>query len=293
MSILPQNQADQREFWNGPIGETWVREQRRLDRAFAPFTQALVGAVAARPGQAILDIGCGCGELALELAAAVGPGGRVTAVDLSRPMLVEASAREARLRAEGAALAPITWAEADASALSFDARFDHVVSRFGVMFFDDPVAAFRHLRGALAPEGRLAALCWQDVSQNGWTALPMAAIVARFGPLEPTPPFAPGPFAFADAERTCAILRQAGFGEATAEPVVGTTTTGIAGPDISALDDAVVYSTAIGLVPRYVRDFPERRAAVHEAVREALAPYAAGERVELPAACWIYRASAA
>ena len=135
--------ADQIEYWNGEVGRRWVRRRATLDRAFAPLTAALLERAAPRPGERVLDVGCGCGTTALALAERVGAGGHVLAVDVSRPMLDHARARAA---ADGGTRAPVEWLEADAAARGFGPPVDLLVSRFGVMFFDDPAAAFANLR---------------------------------------------------------------------------------------------------------------------------------------------------
>lgn len=276
------------EYWNGPSGDRWVREQARIDRAFTPLTAALAEAIAARPGESVLDVGCGCGELSLLLAGAVGRTGRVVGVDISEPMLGLAARRSETLRQVEPEAAPVAWRLADAASATFEAPFDAVVSRFGVMFFSDPVAAFSNLRSALAPGGRLAMLCWQDAVLNRWAALPLQAVTARYGEPDPAPPDAPGPFAFADRERVVGILRAAGFADAAAEPIAVPMQVGVAGPGVAALDDAVSYATGIGPVSRYLRDRPGIEEGAAEAIRAALAPHDDGETVTLPAACWLY-----
>lgn len=279
------------EYWNGPSGDRWVREQARIDRAFTPLTAALVKGIAARPGEAVLDVGCGCGELSLLLAGAVGRTGRVVGVDVSEPMLSLAGRRGEELRQVEPESGPVAWRRADAAAATFEAPFDAVVSRFGVMFFSDPVAAFSNLRAALAPGGRLAMLCWQEAAPNRWAALPLEAVTARYGEPDPTPPHAPGPFAFADRERVVGILRAAGFADAAAEPIAVPMQVGVAGHGVTALDDAVSYAMGIGPVSRYIRDRPGIEEGAAEAIRAALAPHDDGETVTLAAACWLYTGS--
>ena len=176
----------------------------------------------------MLDVGCGTGETLLRLARAVGPAGRVTGVDISKPMLAVAARRAAGLPA-------VETAQADAASHPFPpGGIDLLFSRFGVMFFDDPAAAFRNLRGALAPSGRLAFVCWQPLAANAWFQVPLE--VAR--PLVPqgaeADPEAPGPFAFARPERVRDILAAAGFGAVHIQPLAVSLAVGPPGPEAVA-----------------------------------------------------------
>ena len=151
--------SDQSRSWNGPTGEHWAAEAERYDAMLAPFVGPIVAAAAPQPGEAVLDVGCGNGALALAFAEQVAPGGRVTGVDLSEPMLAEA-----RRRADAAGRGDVTFVRADAQTAALPGPFDVVVSRFGVMFFDDPTAAFTNLAASLRPGGRIVFVCWQDLS---------------------------------------------------------------------------------------------------------------------------------
>src|ERR1700722_16858165 len=187
--------AAQIAYWNETAGPSWVAMQDDLDRELRELGLAAMAALAPRAEERLIDIGCGCGATTLELARRVGPGGGVLGVDISAPMLGVARERAA---AEGLA---------QAGFLPVDGAF----SRFGVMFFEDPVAAFANIRAAVSPRGRLAFVCWRALAENPWMTVPMAAIL----PLLPAPPpaqtpGAPGPFAFADRDRLFAILRDAG-----------------------------------------------------------------------------------
>ncbi len=292
MSAAASDNADQVEYWNGDVGRKWVRNQDRLDRAFRPLTAALVECAAPRRGERAIDVGCGCGELSLALADHLGAGGRVVAVDVSRPMLDHAELRGRAQAAEGQAA--IEWQEADAASWPFpEAGFDLLVSRFGVMFFGDPAAAFRNLRRALRPGGRLAMLCWRPLQDNPWVAIPRAAMLQVLPAPDPVPPHAPGPFAFADAARVGAILAQAGFAEiasVTADaPLEVATLQG--STDDAALDAAVQFAVEVGPASALLRDIDEAtRKRAMRAVREALRDRARQNRPLLDAACWLYTA---
>jgi SAM-dependent methyltransferase len=275
---------EQVRYWNEVAGPRWVRFQERLDRELAQLGRLAVERAGVAAGEAVLDVGCGCGGTALELAQRVGAGGRVLGVDLSRPML-----ERARERARAAGAANVAFFEADAQDARFEpAGFDVVFSRFGVMFFADPPAAFANLRRALRPGGRLSFVCWQRLPDNPWMLVPLGALAKHLPLPPPPPPGAPGPFAFADAERVRGILAAAGFAEIACDDVRQPLALG--GGD---LDDAVDFALELGPASAALREAgagPELRARVAESVREALAPYAAGGGLSLPSAAWRFGA---
>lgn len=263
--------------WNGAQGDTWVAMQERIDNQLLSLGRAAQRALAPRPGERILDIGCGAGQSTLDLADSVGPGGQVLGVDVSEPLLAIA-----RRRAAAAGIAGARFVAADAQIHAFEPDHHGVYSRFGVMFFADPVAAFANLARALGPAGRLAFVCWRRPDENPIMMAPLAAAVAAgLQPPEPSPPGAPGPFAFADGQRVTRILAAAGFTDITLaahDELIG-------GND---LDASLELAFHVGPLGRLVRDKPQQRAAVTEAVRAALARYVvAGGVVMMPSATWI------
>jgi ubiquinone/menaquinone biosynthesis C-methylase UbiE len=267
------------EFWNDRGGSQWVAERDRYDRMLEPCGARLLAAAALQPGERVLDVGCGNGAATLEAADRVGPTGRTVGVDVSAPML--AIARE---RAAAASVAA-TFVEADAQVASLDGPFDAAVSRFGVMFFDDPVAAFSNLAAALAPGGRLAFTCWKDLFSNQWIAVPAAAVIAHVGIPELPKEGEPGPFAFADPTRVEKILSDAGF-----ESVVFD----------DAADQLVLGSDVDDVIDFFVRDElgrrvfegkePDQVAAAVAAARAALEPFATSGGVALEGAYWVVSA---
>src|SRR2546430_2677969 len=204
MSIANTAQA---EHWNtGPAVAHWVTNQARYDRMHAPFTARILEAAALRPGANVLDVGCGCGGTTLAAARLVAPG-RVLGLDLSGPMLARA-----RSDAEAAGLAHAGVQQGDAQVFPLGpASFDTVISRFGVMFFADPVAAFANIRSATRPGGRLVFACWQPLAANQWLLVPGAALAEHLPPPAPVPADGPGMFAFADPDRLRPILAAAGW----------------------------------------------------------------------------------
>lgn len=190
-------------YWDADAGPRWVRSQELMDAVLAPYGEVLLASLGELAGRRVVDVGCGCGALSLELARR---GARVTGVDVSRPMLARARERAA---AEGLS---IPFVRADAETHALDEPVDLVVSRFGVMFFADPARAFQNLAGWLAPGGEVGFLTWQEPRSNPWMA-DVQAVVGPWIDAPPPDPTEPGPFSLADAGRTRALLEGAGLSE--------------------------------------------------------------------------------
>jgi SAM-dependent methyltransferase len=278
MADPKQIDADQLAFWSGPGGHTWVERQEHTDITLAGVTEALLAFAAPRTGEQVLDVGCGCGANTLEFARALGPAGRVVAVDISAPMLAEG-----RARAEAAGIANVDWQQADPTTAALDG-YDLLTSAFGVMFFGDPVGAFAHMRRAANPGARMAFVCWRSLAENPWMEVPMTA-VSRHLPPRPKPiPNAPGMFAFADPHRIFEVLTAAGW----APPRLDKLDLDL---DIAAgrgLEEAVVQSTQIGAINSWLRNQPaDVVSAATASLRNALAAHLDGASVRLPGAMWL------
>ena len=247
----------------------------------ADIAAAAYAFAAARPGEHVLDVGCGCGTTTLDHAKAVGPSGAVAGIDISHPML-----EVARRRAAEAGVA-IDFREADASDAAFKPEFDLVFSRFGVMFFADPVAAFANIRKALKPGGRLRFVCWRAPAENLWATAPFLAAKDLLPPQEATDPHAPGPFAFADGERLKDILGKAGFSDSR----LGKLETHMhMGADV---DEAVDQAFKLGPLARALAEADDTlKDEVRARIREALAKFQTPRGIALPAACWLVAAGA-
>jgi SAM-dependent methyltransferase len=267
---------DQRAFWNEAAAR-WVTHQDHIDQLLAPLTERLFAFAAPRAGERVLDVGCGTGTVTLQLASRVGPEGAVLGIDIAAPMI--AAARE---RAAGTA---VRFVEADAATHPFASEHDLVFSRFGVMFFPDPVAAFANLRRAFAPGGRLAMMCWRGLEANPWATVPMVAARPLLPPQEPFDPLAPGPFAFGDGERVRTILVAAGYRDVE---VVAADDRMVLGASAAAAADTAL---AVGPLARIAEQLePPARAAIHARVADALGAHLAGAQIALPAAVWLVRA---
>jgi SAM-dependent methyltransferase len=273
--------ADQIEYWSGATGEKWAAGQEKLDEMLAPYGHAVMEAVGVGLGEHVIDVGCGCGATSLALGERVSLLGSVLGVDVSGPML-----RRAGERAGQTGAANLRFAMADASTYPFEpAAADLVFSRFGVMFFRNPVEAFTNLRKALRPEGRLGFVCWRSLDRNSWVSVPRAAALKHLPPPEPAAPDEPGPFAFADADRVTAILRDAGFHGIVMEPH------DIKVRNRGSLDDVVEFVTEMGPTSRLLADAEgEARAAAIAEIRDALRSHHDGEALHLDAATWIVTA---
>jgi SAM-dependent methyltransferase len=227
-----------------------------------------------QPGHSVLDVGCGCGATALALAERVGPEGRVVGVDVSQQMLARARQRIAGQRIE--------LLLGDAAQLPLP-EVDRLFSRFGVMVFDEPTAAFAHLRSALCRGGRISFVCWRSPADNEWVRVPMEAVSRMLGPPEPADPTAPGPFAFADRDRVARILAEAGFRDVAIETLdrpVQWTTTG----EEAELRHKIVR---IGPAARRLLDVePELRERAVDAIVQALRPRIGPDGWRASAAAW-------
>jgi SAM-dependent methyltransferase len=278
-----QRNADQIAYWNGPSGQRWSDRQPSQDILLKPASDLLLDRAAAKAGEWVIDIGCGCGATTIAFAQQVGPAGHVLGIDISAPML----ARAHELAKAGAG---IEFALADATVYPFEpARFDLLVSRFGVMFFAEPALSFSHLRRALQPSGRLCFVCWREPRFNPWLMLPLQAAYQHVPKLPPSAPEDPGPFAFASEARVTEILSRAGFAAINLEPCDFLLDVAIG----AGLDAAVQSALAMGPASRALEGQPaELRSAATTAIREALAPFAAADTVPLGASVWIVTARA-
>lgn len=269
----------QREYWNTKGGERWITAEALFDAFVRPFGNAALERLAAKDGEHILDIGCGCGDTLAALSRAVGPSGSVTGIDISAPMIERAKQRVPQARALAG----------DAATQTFDRHFDALFSRFGVMFFAEPLVAFRHLRGLLTPEGRFSFVCWRTLAQNPWASVPGEAVLSVLPHAEGWPSGeGPGPFSLADEGALVELLADAGFSSSKLLPFetdVVLSTTG--------LDDAVHFALTTGTAARLLVNASDaEKALASQAIQDKLRAYLVGDRVALPAATWLVLAQA-
>ena len=263
------------DYWNGRAGEKWAAMQVALDAMLTPVTAALKERVGAVTGKRVLDIGCGAGETC---TIWLDGGAQVTGLDVSAPMLAVAKARTGG-RAE--------LIRADASVWRADAPFDLAVSRFGVMFFDAPEAAFASIAANVRPGGRLVFVCWRASAENEWVTVPMDAIRALLPEVPPPAPDAPGPFALADRDRLGGMLARAGFSSVAIEPL----DLAVCLAQEGGVDAAVQLVKQLGPAGRALAEAGEEVAAAATApLAEALAPHDKDGRVTLGGAIWLVEA---
>jgi SAM-dependent methyltransferase len=280
MTITGATYDEQPKHWNGVAGCAWVEEQELLDRMFQPLEDLLVDAVVAGSGHRVLDVGCGAGGITLAVARRLGPKGRCVGADISDPMIAAA-----RTRAESED-ACASFVRADIQTHPFEpADFDMIISRFGVMFFNDPVMAFANLRSAARDDAEMQFIAWRSAEENPFMTTAERAAAPLVPNIPVRQPDLPGQFGFADRHRVAAILDESGWADI----------------DIRAIDvnctlpekDLVRYFTRLGplgLVLGGVDD--HTRSRVIETVRPAFDPYVDGDEVRYTAACWMVSARA-
>jgi SAM-dependent methyltransferase len=279
------DQANEKQitYWNDAAGPKWVDMRPMLDRQLLPFGAAALEAARIPPGARVLDVGCGCGATTRTLGGTVGPSGSVVGVDVSEVML-----ETARAEARAAGLTNVTFLRADAQTHPFPpASFDRLYSRFGVMFFADPTAAFANLLKALVPGGRLAFICWQPLAENAWCRLPLEAAAPHLTLDPPHDPNAPGPFAFGDRTRLARFLTSAGYLHVRCEDLRITMDVGGG----LSLDDAVAVLLRLGpLGTALTTADPAVVPLIAKGTRERIAQFETAQGVRIPAAAWVVSA---
>ncbi|VVE65234.1 SAM-dependent methyltransferase [Pandoraea captiosa] len=269
---------DQSALWNGRSGAAWVDNRAVLDQMFVPLARFLIDRardVAQRaPVGRLLDVGCGTGGATLALSQALGAHWSLTGADISAPMIAEARTRAAHARR------PVEYVCADVQTHAFTGEpFDLIVSRLGVMFFDDPVAAFVNLRRASRPGAWLHMLAWRGAAENPFMTVAERAAQPLLPDLARRVPGAPGQFGFADRERVEDILTSSGWTDVSLAPVQFDCT--------FALADLREYATRLGPVGlALAQRTPAERARIVDTLVEAYAPFIQNDEVRFTAACW-------
>jgi SAM-dependent methyltransferase len=266
------------ENWPRQATELYLRERDRIEAINGPFGTVMLDTAALRPGERVLDVGCGCGATTIAAARVVNPGGSAVGIDITRPLL-----DVARQRAAAAGIGEVEFVEGDAQTHPLpEADFDVVVSRFGIMFFTDPEAAFANLARATKPAGRLVVVCPNDPLQSEWVAIAFAAAAPHVGLPDLGPPGAPGTFAFADGHRLEATIRSGGFDDVTVEAVTRPIRLG------DDADDVTGFITSLPEAANLFRGQPEEKVtAATDALKEALVPHARPDGVIMNETAWL------
>jgi SAM-dependent methyltransferase len=281
MDVARQDDSEQARHWNGPGGHAWVEMQEVLDQVLRPFEELLVEALPAESGSRVLDVGCGAGSTTLAVARRLGANGRAMGIDISDPLIAAARARAER---EGT---PASFICDDAETHAFEPRsFDTIISRFGVMFFNEPVRAFANLRRAARDGAILRSVAWRSAAENPFMTTAERAAAPLLPNLPPRRPDAPGQFALADRNRVYAILEESGWGGIDIRPI-----------DVACSfpkKELVRYVTRLGPLGQVIHEADEQtRTQVVETVSAAFDPYVHGAEVRFTAACWMVGARAA
>jgi SAM-dependent methyltransferase len=279
MSDTQQANRDQAELWNETAGHNWVEMQSVLDEVLAPFEKLLIEHALSDGTRHLLDIGCGSGSTTLAAARRLRKGGSSLGADISAP-LIEA----ARKRALQEGLDNASFVQADAQTHAFEAgRFDAAISRLGVMFFDDPVAAFANIRRGMRSGGLLAFVAWRSPEENPFMTT-AARAAAPYLPSLPKPdPNGPGQFGFADPDRVRRILEASGWHGIDLQPI--DVTESLSETNLSA------YVTKMGPVTLALKDVDEQtRVKVNGVVRAAFNPFIRDGMARFNMACWLVKA---
>ena len=271
------------EFWNGDGGRKWVNYKDRMDITLSPFGQKAIESARILDGERVLDLGCGCGNTTFEIANRVGADGYVQGMDVSRPILAEAKARILTGKERN-----ISFEFSDAQKHVFNSdEFDVIYSRFGVMFFDDPISAFNNIRQSLVAGGRLAFVCWQPIKMNQWVSLPFD-VVSKHIPLPPDDdPEQPGAFSLGNKDRLMRVLSEAGYSDISIEPFHSSFNLG------ADLYQAIEFITDMGPASYVINEEEHSReliASIVNDLNKELIPYINGNGVSLDAATWIVTA---
>jgi len=271
--------AAQRRYWNTVAGPRWVATPGFRERRNQESTALLLRRLGLAGGESVLEIGCGTGALTVPLATEVGERGRVIAVDISEPML-----GAARQRVGEHGLRNVTLLHGDAQVFDFEpAAFDLATSRMGIMFFADPVAAFRNIGGALKPSGRLVFACWAPLEENQHWLISYEIALRHLGPPAPPPAHEPGPLAFGNPDYIRHVLATAGFAEITVERAHPTIIGG--SPEEEARQALMMGPTARLLEER--KPSEATRQAIAREIEAAFVAEASSGPIRLPATIFL------
>ena len=283
-NLSSQSNADQKKYWNSNAGKKWVKFQDELDQLLESVNDRLIQRSNIELGERVLDIGCGTGATTMGVAALVGKNGLAQGVDISKTLLD--CAKNRNLNIPGGR---IEYTLADAQTWRFSAgSFDLLTSRFGMMFFANPVHAFKNLSVALREGGRMSFVSWANASDNPWFAIPRDAAIDQLGKPAPTPPTAPGPLAFASADYVLNIMDEAGLNDGSAD---------IEQVDLlysGSIAEAAHLASNVGPAMRIMKEFdgsPADIVEIKKSVAAGFQEFAVDDGMRIPATLNFFQAS--
>ena len=283
---MREKMVTQSEYWNGPAGEKWASLASNQDSLLGRLGEAAMDAAGISTGQSVLDIGCGSGGSTFEISRRIGAAGTVWGVDISGPMLGIAADR-----LESHQIENVKFSEADVTTFDFnDHYFDIAFSRFGVMFFEDPIASFSSIANSLKSKGELAFCCWRSLSKNQWFELPLNAGLKICDGSDPMgaeeSSYVPGPMAFKDRDRIDNILNESGFSNILIRDYKSSLVVGLT-PEIAAKN-----LMKIGPLSRVIQDSDNHiKALVQAELEKQLMHHVTPKGVELKSNAWIVTAN--
>ena len=280
MSEVNKNQKD---FWSGKGGDIWVERQNAMDTMLSPLGEAALNKLNFNEEENVLDIGCGCGHTTLNIAKRIGPSGNVTGLDISEPMLKRAKESAVEMSITNTSFKCVDVQTEDLGDQIYSAAF----SRFGVMFFEDSIAAFKNINKSLISGGYLSFVCWQSPAVNPWQSL-FIQEVKKFLDLPSPPPRSPGPFAFMESEYVSSILEESKFQDITIEGHEAEVNM-FSGRSLS--DSVKDYISINPVVTQMLKESSENQVAeiVNSGI-EAFSPYYSEKGLIFPSATWLVTA---
>jgi SAM-dependent methyltransferase len=264
--------SEQEELWNGRMGTAWVSVEERIDKMLSPLSSVAIERANVQPGERVIDIGCGCGPTSYALSA---NGASVWGVDISTSMVEQAQQRYG-------AIDNLQFSVMDAATADYTPDHDCLFSRFGMMFFSNPVDAFSNLRTALKPDGRIAFLCWQTPKDNPWISM-VGAALQSYLPDTPAPdPRAPGPFCFADKDYIQEVFGAAGYNNIEIEAIEADVHLG------DSVDEAMIFQKQVGPLSALLEGADDDiKEQATQAVVELLNSHLTTDGLNFPAATWL------
>ena len=280
---MPEVNKNQKDFWSGKGGDIWVERQNAMDTMLSPLGEAALNKLNFNEEENVLDIGCGCGHTTLNIAKRIGPSGSVTGLDISEPMLKRAKESAVEMSTTNTSFKCVDVQTEDLGDQIYSAAF----SRFGVMFFEDSIAAFKNINKSLISGGYLSFVCWQSPAVNPWQSL-FIQEVKKFLDLPSPPPRSPGPFAFMESEYVSSILEESKFQDITIEGHEAEVNM-FSGRSLS--DSVKDYISINPVVTQMLKESSENQIAeiVNSGI-EAFSPYYSEKGLIFPSATWLVTA---